>query len=281
MTLKIAEALRRAGLGDAGIEARALLRHVLGCDDGFLIAHGDQALTPRQRESFDTLLVRRREGEPVAYLTGTREFFGLEFKVSPAVLIPRPETELLVELALEKIAKQADARILDLGTGSGCVGIAIARHCPQARVYAVDRAEEALAIARANAMQHGARNIQMIRGDWFTPVGQDRFDLIVANPPYVAAGDPHLRAGDVRFEPRDALVAGAVGTECIAAITAAAPRHIRPGGWILLEHGYDQGAAVRDLLRGAGFTQAIDTWRDFAGVERVSGAQVDLVGGSR
>ena len=277
----IADALRRASPGGTGTEARALLRHVLGCDDGYLIAHGDQPLTLHQQEIFESLAVRRRQGEPIAYLTGTREFFGLEFRVSPAVLIPRPETELLVERVLETVPEPSEARILDLGTGSGCVAIAIARHRPRALVFAIDRAEEALVIARENARRHDARNVRVIHGDWFTPVQQDRFDIIAANPPYVAALDPHLATGDVRFEPRDALVAGPAGTECIAAIAAMAPRHLAPGGRLFVEHGYDQGAAVRDRLRAAGFTGAVTTWRDLAGIERVSEAQVDLPRGSR
>ena len=281
MTSTIADALRRASPGGTWIESRALLRHVLDCDDGYLVAHADQPLTSRQQEAFETLAARRRQGEPVAYLTGAREFFGLEFTVSPAVLIPRPESELLVERVLDTVPEQAEARILDLGTGSGCVAIAIARHRPRALVFAVDRAEAALVIARENARRHGALNVRVMRGDWFIPVQQERFDIIAANPPYVAAGDPHLEAGDVRFEPRDALVAGPAGTECIAAITAAAPRHLAPGGRLLIEHSYDQGAAVRDLLHAAGFFGSVTTWRDLAGMERVSDAQVDLPQGSR
>ena len=275
MTLTIAEALRRTGDAGAGIDARVLLRHVLGCDDGYLIAHADEALTPRQQDSFDALAARRRDGEPVAYLTGCREFFGLEFRVTQDVLIPRPETERLVELVLERLPQQSASRVLDLGTGSGCVAIAIARRRARAQVLAVDCAEEAVAVARENVGRHGARNVRVVRGDWFAAAGPEQFDVIAANPPYVASGDPHLAAGDVRFEPRHALVAGPLGTECIAAIAAAAPAHLNPGGWLLLEHGYDQGAAARELLRAAGFTRGVSTWQDLAGRERVSGGQVD------
>jgi len=273
VTRTIADALRSAG--SSGLEARVLLRHVLRCDDGYLIAHADQALTCRQQQAFDSLAARRRDGEPVAYLTGSREFFGLEFKVTPAVLIPRPETERLVELVLERIPRDTEARILDLGTGSGCVAIAVARHCPRARILAVDSADEAVAVARENAERHGAHNVHIIRGDWLNDLAQERFDIIAANPPYVAAGDPHLESGDVRFEPAHALVAGPLGTECIAAIAVAAPSHLAPGGWLLIEHGYDQGEAVRALLRAAGRYGAISTWCDLAGLERVSGGQVD------
>ncbi|MDH3286501.1 MAG: peptide chain release factor N(5)-glutamine methyltransferase [Betaproteobacteria bacterium] len=275
MTCTIVDALRRMGSGTAVIEARALLRHVLGCDDSYLIAHGDQALTTAQEQAFETLAARRRSGEPVAYLTGRREFYGLEFKVTGAVLIPRPETERLVELVLERIPAQSTARVLDLGTGSGCVAIAIAQQRPRAWVVAIDAAAEAVALARENAARHGVRNLSIVHGDWFAPVPAERFDVIAANPPYVAAGDPHLAAGDLRFEPRPALVAGPEGIECIAAIVAAAPDHLKPGGWLLFEHGHDQGARARALLTAARFARRVSTWRDLAGIERVSGAQLD------
>lgn len=275
MTITIGEALRRLGGGTAVIEARALVRHVLGCDDGYLIAHGNQALTAAQAEAFEALAARRCGGEPVAYLTGHREFFGLEFEVTPAVLIPRPETELLVELVLERMSPGAATRVLDLGTGSGCVAIAVARHRPRAQVLAVDSAADAVELARRNAERHGTPNVRVLRSDWFAALARERFDVIAANPPYVAAGDPHLDAGDLRFEPRNALVAGPAGTECIAAITGAARAHLKPDGWLLFEHGPDRGSASRNLLRAAGFSRGISTWRDLAGLERVSGAQVD------
>ena len=220
-------------------------------------------------------------GEPVAYLTGRREFFGLEFEVTPAVLIPRPETERLVELVLERVPAGAAARVLDLGTGSGCVAIAVARHCPRAQVLAVDSAAGAVELARRNAKRHGTPNVRVVRSDWFAALAHERFDVIAANPPYVAAGDPHLDAGDLRFEPRQALVAGSAGTECIAAITAAARAHLSPGGWFFFEHGPDQGGVARERLRAAGFTRGVGTWRDLAGLERVSGAQVDPSGRPR
>jgi release factor glutamine methyltransferase len=282
MTLTIGDALRRmGGGGTAVIEARALMRRVLGCDDGYLIAHRNQALTAPQAEAFEALAARRGAGEPVAYLTGFREFFGLEIEVTPAVLIPRPETERLVELVLERVPPEATARVLDLGTGSGGVAIAVAHHRPRAKVLAVDAAPDAVQLAQKNAQRHGARNVRVLRSDWFAALPHERFEVIAANPPYVAAGDPHLQAGDLRFEPRQALVAGPAGTECIAAIAAAAPRHLEPGGWLLFEHGPDQGSASRELLRAAGFTREINTWRDLAGLERVSGAQVDPPDGSR
>lgn len=273
MTLTIGDALRRMGGGAAIIEARALMRHVLACDDAYLIAHGNQALTAPQAEAFEALAARRGAGEPVAYLTGFREFFGLEFEVTPAVLIPRPETELLVELVLERVPPGSGARVLDLGTGSGCVAVAVARHRPCAKVLAVDSAAQAVALAQKNAQRHGTLNVCVLRSDWFAALAHERFDVIAANPPYVAAGDAHLGAGDLRFEPRQALVAGPAGTECIAAITAEARARLNPGGWLLFEHGPEQGGAVRELLGAAGFSREISTWRDLAGLERVSGAQ--------
>jgi release factor glutamine methyltransferase len=193
--------------------------------------------------------------------------------VTPAVLIPRPETERLVELVLERVLPGAAARVLDLGAGSGCVAIAVARHRPRAQVLAADAALDAVELARKNAERHGTPNVRVLRSDWFAALAHERFDVIAANPPYVAAGDPHLDAGDLRFEPRRALVAGPAGTECIAAITAAAPAHLNPGGWLLFEHGPEQGSAARELLHAAGFTREINTWRDLAGLERVSGGQ--------
>ncbi len=275
MTNTIADAMRRMGGGTVVVEARALLRHVLGCDDGYLITHAGQALTAGQQAAFEALVARRRAGEPVAYLTGCREFYGLEFKVTPAVLIPRPETELLVDLVLERVPAQSAARVLDLGTGSGCVAIAIAQQRPRASVIAVDDAEEAVALARENAAHHSVRNLGIVRGDWFAAVAGTRFDVIAANPPYVAAADPHLDANELRCEPRRALVAGPAGTECIAAIIAGARDHLNPEGWLLFEHGHDQGARSRALLATAGFARGLRTWCDLSGVERVSGAQLD------
>lgn len=275
MTSTIADALRRMSGSTAIIEARALLRHVLGCDDAYLITHADHSLSAGQQEAFEALVARRHAGEPVAYLTGRREFYGLDFKVTPAVLIPRPETELLVELALERVPAHSPARVLDLGTGSGCVAIVIALQRPRARVVAVDDAAEAMVLARENAARYGVPNLDIVLGDWLAAVPGERFDVIVANPPYVAAGDPHLAADELRCEPRRALVAGPDGTECIASIVAHARDHVGEGGWLLFEHGYDQGARARALLAAGGFGRRLHTWRDLSGLERVSGAQLD------
>jgi release factor glutamine methyltransferase len=283
----------------ARIEARSLLAHALGRDRSWLAAHGRDALAAADAAAFEALLRRRLGGEPVAYITGRREFYGLDFDITPAVLIPRPETELLVDLALERLPPDEPRRVLDLGTGSGCAAIAIAAQRPRARVTAVDASEAALKVARENARhilgertqnppfsplcQRGAGGdfhappfagpgaITFLLGDWFAALGDERFDLIVSNPPYVAEGDPHLCEGDLRFEPRSALAAGADGLDCIRRIVAAAPARLNEGGWLLFEHGYDQAERCRNLLRAAGL-QGIGSFRDLAGIERVSGA---------
>jgi release factor glutamine methyltransferase len=253
-------------------DARALLRAVVGTDEAHLAAHPEQVLTDEQRDRFFDWVRRRRAGEPVAYITGEREFWSLSFKVGPAVLIPRPETELLVELALERVPADAPASVLDLGTGCGCVAVAIAKHCPHARVAATDISPAAIALARGNAARQGA-SIEFIESDWLKALVGRRFDVIVANPPYVAEGDPHLRNGDVRFEPRAALVAGADGLDCIRTIVADAHAHLERGGWFFIEHGYDQAGRCRALLQGRGYRDVISR-RDLAGIERASGGRV-------
>jgi release factor glutamine methyltransferase len=270
MAVTISGALRASQL--EAVDARALLRHMLGVGDAHLIAHSGQMLTDDQSRSFSALAARRRAGEPVAYITGLREFFSLEFKVTPAVLIPRTETELLVEFALEHIAPDAACRLLDLGTGSGCIAISIAKHRPRAEVLAVDASATALEVARRNAQRHAVANLELMHGNWFGTLAGQRFDLIVTNPPYVAAGDPHLTQGDLRFEPETALAAGADGLECLRRIVTHAPRYLKPGGWLACEHGYDQSSRCRDLLAGAGFTR-IFSRADVTGIERISGGQ--------
>ncbi len=212
---------------------------------------------------------RRAAGEPIAYLTGNCEFYGLEFRVTPAVLIPRPETELLVDLALERLPVEGRARVLDLGTGSGCIAVSLGRQRPRMEVWAADAVPAALEVARDNALRLGA-TVRFVRSDWLADLAGERFDLILSNPPYVAAGDPHLSRGDLRFEPASALVAGEDGLNDIRRIVAAAPAHLAPGGWLLFEHGYDQAQRCRALLTAAGFGQ-VTSWRDLAGIERVSG----------
>jgi release factor glutamine methyltransferase len=239
-----------------------------------LIAHPERPLNDVQRRCFDDLLARRAAGEPLAYLLGSAYFYGLEFAVSPDVLIPRADTEVLVEQARQRAAAFAAPRIVDLGTGSGIVAVVLARECPHATLTAVDLSPEALAVARVNALRHAAA-VRFLQGDWYAPVAGERFELIVANPPYVAAGDAHLQHDGLPFEPQLALtdgVPGSGGLACIRAIVSAAPAHLSCGGWLLIEHGYDQAVQVRELLHGAGFSE-IDSWHDGAGIERVSGGR--------
>jgi len=269
----IREALDTARQATDRIDARVLLREVLQQSDAYLLAHGDDTLTAGQAQQYVALVVRRVAGEPVAYITGRREFHGREFRVTPAVLIPRPETELLVELALQRLPTASPARVLDLGTGSGCIGITLAAERPRAQVTLVDASEAALDIARANAAQWAPGNTTLLHSDWYAAVVSERYDLIVANPPYVAEGDVHLQQGDLRFEPPSALVAGADGLHDLRRIIAQAPQHLHAGGWLLLEHGYDQAAACAQLLAAAGFRDVFNA-PDLAGVPRVSGGQL-------
>jgi len=266
----IDELLRSAGI--AAIDARVLLRAALGVDDAYLAAHYAHSPTDRQRDHFLALVRRRQAGEPVAYITGEREFYSLAFKVTPAVLIPRPETELLVEAALERVPVQEPWRVLELATGSGCVAVAIALHRPSAQVTATDVAGDALAVARDNAARHGA-HIEFVESDWFAALAARRYHLIVCNPPYVAERDPHLQKGDLQFEPRAALVAGTDGLACIRLIVAQAGAWLESGGSLLLEHGCDQAAHCRALLAQAGYRD-VTSRRDLAGIERVTGGSV-------
>ena len=270
MSFTISHALTEAQLDP--VDARALLRHVLGVSDAHLIAHSGQALSDAQRERFAALAGRRSAGEPVAYIVGAREFFSLEFKLTPAVLIPRPETEMLVEFALEHIAPDSVQRVLDLGTGSGCIAISIAKHRPRARVVAVDCSTAALAVARENARRHAVTNLEFMASDWFGALAGRTFDLIVSNPPYVAAGDPHLAQGDLRFEPPGALAAGTDALACVRLIIASAPQYLSGGGRLAFEHGYDQAARCRELLAEAGFREVFSR-TDLAGIERISGGR--------
>jgi release factor glutamine methyltransferase len=256
-------------LREARLEIQILLSHALGVARSWLIGHDRDALAESAAQSYTDLLTRRLAGEPIAYIVGNREFFGLEFKTTPVVLIPRPETELLVELALQKIPENLPCSVLDLGTGSGAIAISIARNRPQAAVTAVDQSPEALAVARENAARLGVPNLRLLHSNWFGVLEGETFDLIVSNPPYVEAADPHLQRGDVRFEPISALASGADGLDDIRRITAVAPQHLNPGGWLLFEHGYNQGEGCREILRQHGYA-AVETIRDLAGLERVS-----------
>ena len=267
--MTIGQLLAQSGLPP--LEARMLLERVLDKTHAWLIAHADETAGLEAGQAFAALAERRRQGEPIAYLLGKREFYGLEFGVTPAVLIPRPETELLVELSFERIPRNAPLSVLDLGTGSGAVAVALAKGRPQARLTAVDVDYAALSVARANAKRHGV-SVRFFCGDWFGALAGERFDLVVSNPPYVAAGDPHLAMGDVRFEPQRALVGGADGLDCIRTIVARAGAHLGPGAWLLFEHGYDQAEACRALLEAGGYRE-VQSWPDLAGIPRVSGGR--------
>jgi release factor glutamine methyltransferase len=263
----VSAALAMSGL--VPFEAKLLLAHVMDRDRAWLAAHGDAPLTREQALAYDALARRRRNGEPVAYLTGRREFFGLELEVTPDVLIPRPETELLVELALTWLDNEVSARVLDLGCGSGAVALAIAHERPRARVVGADVAPAAVALARRNAERLAIGNAAFIESDWFHLIPREPFALIVANPPYVAVEDAHLGRGDLRFEPATALASGGDGLDAIRAIAAGAPGYLASGSMLALEHGHDQAKAVQTLLRDAGFGD-IAFARDLAGIPRVT-----------
>jgi release factor glutamine methyltransferase len=261
--LTVAEALRSSELEPR--EARLLLAHASGLSEAHILAFPERDLPRPASMAFSGYLQRRKRGEPIAYIVGEKEFYGLALEVTGAVLIPRPETELLVEraLALEF------SSLVDLGTGSGAIALAVKKHRPRARVVGTDASAAALEVARRNAARHRL-DIELRQGSWLEPLAGETLDLVVANPPYVAAGDPHL--ADLGFEPAAALVSGADGLDAIREIAAAAPRHLRPGGWLLVEHGIGQDAAVRRLMAQAGLEEA-QTWPDLAGIPRVSGAR--------
>jgi release factor glutamine methyltransferase len=263
----IGAAMRVTGIEP--VDARLLLQHVLGMPHAALIAHDDRVLSAEERRRFAALAARRAQGEPVAYLLGWREFYGRRFAVDPAVLIPRPETEVLIDQVLQRLEPDARIELLDLGCGSGNVALTLALERPQCTVTAVDASASALAIARENARAMNAGNVEFLHGDWFGPVTGRSFDLIVSNPPYVVDADPHLGLGDLRFEPAAALRGGPDGLAAIRQIVAQAPGYLRPNGWLLFEHGYDQAPACQRLLAAAGFA-AVTTARDLGELPRVS-----------
>ncbi|WP_266168500.1 peptide chain release factor N(5)-glutamine methyltransferase [Dyella subtropica] len=254
------------------VDAEALLLHVLEKPRSWLIAHDTDSLDADIVASFEALVARRAAGEPVAYITGHRGFWSLDLHVTPATLIPRPETELLVELALQHLPVGQRLKVADLGTGSGAIALAIAHERPQAQVSAVDVSTEALQVARGNAHRLGIGNVRFLEGNWMTPLSGERFAVIVSNPPYIEAGDPHLARGDLRFEPAGALASGDDGLDAIRHIVSTAPGYLEPGGWLLMEHGWDQGPAVRALLITAGYLDA-STAQDLEGRDRVSGGR--------
>lgn len=251
------------------LDAEVLIMHVCGLDRSSLITRHETTLTSEQLNMLENLLHRRKRGEPVAYLIGLREFWSMELNVTPATLIPRPETELLVEKALEHIPHEAGWTIADLGTGSGAIALAIAKERPRCRVIATDNSPAALEVAKSNARKFSLTNIEFREGDWFAPLTGEALDMIVSNPPYIRAGDPHLTQGDVRFEPATALVSGADGLDAIRHIALHAREFLKPGGWLLFEHGWDQAVATGELLRQHGYRDMV-CHRDLAGHARVA-----------
>jgi release factor glutamine methyltransferase len=260
LSATLASLLAASGLPP--IEAQVLAAHALGLSRARLLAGSQRTLDADAIRSIERLFLLRRAGE--------REFHGLSLKITHDVLIPRPETELLVDLALERLPNRA-GRVVDLGTGSGAIAVAIAHAAPDTEVFAVDSSRAALAVARENARRHGA-SIRFVESEWFAGLAGERFDVVVSNPPYVAAGDGHLGEGDLRFEPRTALVGGPDGLDAIRTIVAGAKAHLVPGGWLLFEHGFDQGERCRSLLGMYGYA-GIASWPDLAGITRVAGGR--------
>lgn len=253
--------------GSARIEVQCLLQSVLKVNRAYLLTYPERVLSTDESARYTCLFERRLAGEPIAYLLGMREFYGLSFKVTPDTLIPRPDTELLVELALQHIPR--GGAVLDLGTGSGAIALSIAHARPDAEVVAVDASESALKVATENAQRLNVGNVRLLHSDWFSQLAGERFDLIVSNPPYIETGDVHLASGDVRFEPLGALASGADGLEDIRRISAEAKHHLCSGGRLMFEHGYDQALRVRQLLESDGFLE-VASFLDLSGTERVT-----------
>lgn len=255
------------------LDAEVLVMHVCGLDRSGLITQGYSALTHDQQHRLENLLARRRHGEPIAHITGTREFWSLEFNVSPATLVPRPETELLVEKALAHIPQDAEWTVADLGTGGGAIALALAQERPRCRIIAADISPAALDIARSNAAKFGLTHVEFREGNWFEPLAGMRLDMMVSNPPYVRANDPHLEQGDVRFEPEQALAAGPEGLDAIRRIASSARAHLNPAAWLLFEHGWDQAAAIGRLLHSLGYRNIV-CHPDLGGRDRITACRL-------
>ncbi len=271
-------AAARLNTESARLDAELLLTHVLGLTRAALYARLRDELDAEARAKVDALLARRMRGEPIAYITGVREFWFLPLKITPAVLVPRPETEVLVEQALLRLPEDRDLALIDLGTGSGAIALALAKERPRAIVHAVDASDAALAVAEENAKRLGLSNLRFVLGHWFWAIPGEwerslasdlRFDLVASNPPYVAGNDPHLMQGDLRFEPRMALTPEGDGLSAIRDISHDARARLKPGGWLILEHGHDQGPAVRHILDRDGYTD-VETIRDMEDRDRVT-----------
>ena len=277
--MQIGDALRQAAqsiqnrlglaLLEASFEANLLCQQVLNVNRAWLISHESDALEANQQAGFEALLQRRLNGEPMAYILGSREFYGLQLKTTSATLIPRPDTETLVGAALAKVPQNASLNILDLGTGTGAVALAVASQRPQTKVIAVDASPEALKVATENTQSLNLSNVRLIESNWFFALGSEKFDVIVSNPPYIAQNDVHLTQGDLRFEPISALASGVDGLDDIRKIIQDAPDYLKPNGWLMLEHGYDQAEAVAALLKARGFSQIAHA-KDIAGTLRVT-----------
>ena len=265
----LSAASMRIGGDSARLDAELLLVHALGQSRAWLVAHADDVLAADASERIEPLIAARARGVPIAHVLGRRGFWTHELEVTPDTLIPRPETELLVELALARIGLDHVARIADLGTGSGAIALAIAAERPLVHVVATDASEAALTVARRNADALRLRNIEFAHGDWCAALAAQRYEVILSNPPYIAQDDPHLEVGDLCFEPRMALISGIDGLDAIRRIASDAPVHLQPGGWLLLEHGWTQGAAVCELLIAAGLRE-VETQRDLEQRDRVT-----------
>lgn len=254
---------------DAKIEAQLLLQSLLNVNRAWLIAHGNEMLPSDMQTKFDALLTRRLSGEPIAYILGNREFYGLSLNVTPDTLIPRPDTEILVETALAKIPADKSAQVLDLGTGTGAIALAIGHQRPQVDITAADASPAALQVAINNGQQLALHNVKFVHSNWFSALEHKRFDVIVSNPPYIEQNDTHLTQGDLRFEPMSALASGIDGLDDIRQIVADSLAHLKPQGWLMLEHGYNQADAVAELMANAGLVD-IATFKDFGGNDRVT-----------
>ncbi|MEE1672655.1 peptide chain release factor N(5)-glutamine methyltransferase [Agarivorans aestuarii] len=259
-----------AGGESPKVDAKVILQHLLQCNQTYLLTWPEKTLSNEQWSRYQELIAKRVAGEPVAYIVGEREFWSLSLKVSPATLIPRPDTEVLVEQALKKVLNQADTHIVDLGTGTGAIALALASELPKAKVFASDLREDAVNLAQDNAQKLDLSQVQVKQGSWFEPFAEQQFDLVVSNPPYIDPEDPHLSQGDVRFEPSSALTAEQHGLADIEHIVSHAPSYLKAGGWLLLEHGFDQKEAVQGLLIANGFAEVF-TEQDYGGMDRVTG----------
>jgi release factor glutamine methyltransferase len=272
----LASASSQLNTEEASFEVQLLLQHVLNVNRAWLIAHENDTLQPNIHAAFEALLNRRLAGEPMAYILGSREFYGLDLMVTPDTLIPRPDTETLVEAALAKILNNTNISILDLGTGTGAIALAIAKNRPQASITAVDASKAALEVAMKNAQNLNIKNVELVMSNWFENLTNQRFDVIVSNPPYIEAHDAHLTQGDLRFEPISALASGADGLDGIRQIINDCLIYLNPQAWLMLEHGYNQASQVADLMADAGLTN-IETIKDLGNNDRVTISKNPLI----